>query len=67
VIFGAVDVYLEYAMHVTTEAHTQPQQSIDIGFTYPIADNIAIDSGVFIGTNKATPGIEWTSGISFRF
>ena len=67
VIFGAVDVYLEYAMHVTTEAHTQPQQSIDIGFTYPIADNIAIDSGVFIGTNKATPGIEWTSGVSFRF
>ena len=67
VIFGAVDVYLEYAMHVTGEMGTQPQQSVDIGFTYPITDNLVIDSGVFIGTNKATPGIEWTSGISFRF
>jgi hypothetical protein len=67
VIFGAVDVYLEYAMHATTESNTQPQQSIDIGFTYPVSDNIVIDSGVFIGTNRATPGFEWTSGISLRF
>jgi len=67
VIFGAVDVYLEYAMHATTEGGAQPMQSVDIGFTYPITDNLVIDSGVFIGTNKATPGIEWTSGISFRF
>jgi hypothetical protein len=67
VIFGGVDVYLEYAMHVTSERGTQPQQSVDIGFTYPITGNLAIDSGVFIGVNKATPGIEWTSGISFRF
>jgi hypothetical protein len=67
VIFGAIDVYLEYAMHVTTERNTQPQQSVDIGFTYPVTDNLAIDSGVFIGANKATPGIEWTSGVSFRF
>lgn len=67
VIFGAVDVYLEYAMHVTTERNAQSQQSVNIGFTYPVTDNLAIDSGVFIGTNKATPGIEWTSGVSFRF
>ena len=66
-IFDAVDVYLEYAMHVTTETNTQPQQSVDLGFTYPVTDNLAIDSGVFIGANKATPGIEWTSGVSFRF
>lgn len=67
VIFGGVDVYLEYAMHATTERGVQPQQSVDIGFTYPITDNLAIDSGVFMGVNKATPGLEWTSGISFRF
>lgn len=67
VIFGAVDVYLEYAVHATTEKSTQPQQSVDIGVTYPITDSLAIDSGVFIGANKATPGIEWTSGVSFRF
>jgi hypothetical protein len=67
VIFDAVDVYLEYAVHATTESDTQPQQSVDLGFTYPMTDNIVIDSGIFIGTNKATPDIEWTSGISFRF
>lgn len=67
VIFGGFDVYLEYAMHVTTEASTQPRQSIDLGFTYPVTDDLVIDSGVFIGANKATPGIEWTSGASFRF
>jgi hypothetical protein len=67
VIFGAVDVYFEYAMHVTTERDAQPRQSVDVGFTYPVSDNVEIDSGVFIGTNKATPGIEWTSGVSFRF
>jgi hypothetical protein len=32
-----------------------------------VTDSLVIDSGVFIGTNRATPGIEWTSGISFRF
>jgi hypothetical protein len=67
VILGAVDVYLEYAMHATTESHVQPQQSIDVGFTYPVTDNIEIDTGVFIGVNRATPAIEWTSGASFRF
>lgn len=67
VIFGVLDVYLEYAMHVTTENDAQPQQSIDVGFTYPVTDNLEIDSGVFIGANKATPGFEWTSGVSFRF
>jgi hypothetical protein len=54
-------------MHATTERGAQPQQSVDIGFTYPVTDNLAIDSGIFIGANKATPGIEWTSGVSFRF
>jgi hypothetical protein len=67
VIFDAVDVYLEYAMHVTTEHDTQPQQSIDVGFTYPVTDNVVVDSGIFIGTNKVTPDIEWTSGVSLRF
>ncbi|HEY1505140.1 MAG TPA: transporter, partial [Stellaceae bacterium] len=67
VVFGGVDVYLEYAMHMTSEAHTQPRQSLDVGMTYPVTDNLAIDSGVFIGINRATPGVEWTSGVSFRF
>jgi hypothetical protein len=67
VIFDTVDVYLEYAVHMTTGKDTQSRQSVDLGFTYPVADNLAIDSGVFIGTNRATPGIEWTSGVSFRF
>lgn len=67
VVFGTVDVYLEYAMHVTSEAHAQPRQSLDVGMTYPVTDNLAIDSGVFIGINRATPGFEWTSGVSFRF
>jgi hypothetical protein len=67
VIFGGVDVYLEYAARATTERGSQPRQTVDIGFTYPVTDNLAIDSGVFIGANKATPGIEWTSGVRFRF
>jgi hypothetical protein len=67
VIFGNFDIYLEYAMHVTTESHVQPNQSIDVGFTYPLTDNIVIDTGAIIGINRATPAIEWTSGASFRF
>jgi len=67
VIFGALDVYLEYAMHASTERNTQPRQSVDLGFTYPLTDNLVLDSGVLIGANKATPGVEWTSGVSFRF
>ena len=66
-IFGALDVYLEYAMHASTERNTQPRQSVDLGFTYPLTDNLVLDSGVLIGANKATPGVEWTSGVSFRF
>jgi hypothetical protein len=32
-----------------------------------VTDNVVVDSGIFIGTNKVTPDIEWTSGVSLRF
>jgi hypothetical protein len=66
-ILGNLDIYLEDALHATNETHAQPTQSIDIGFTYPVRDNLVIDSGAFVGVNRATPQLEWTSGVSIRF
>jgi outer membrane putative beta-barrel porin/alpha-amylase len=67
VIFGKFDVYVEYWMHTSTERHLESQQTADIGFTYPAADNVILDTGVNFGLNKATETVECTAGISVRF
>jgi hypothetical protein len=61
------DVYLEYASRVTAERHAGTQQTLDIGFTYPVTDSIVLDSGVSFGLNAAAPVTEWLSGASTRF
>lgn len=67
VVIGNFDVYLEYWMHVSTERHQESQQTMDIGFTYPVTDNIVLDTGANIGLNKASDTLEWVAGISVRF
>jgi hypothetical protein len=29
--------------------------------------SVALDTAVNIGVNSATPAVEWTAGVSFRF
>lgn len=67
VVVGDFDVYVEYWSHVTTESHQQPQQTADVGFTYPIGDNVVLDTGVNLGLDKAANTFEWVGGISVRF
>jgi hypothetical protein len=67
VIFSNFDVYIEYWSDVTTEQHEELQQTVDLGFTYPLNDNVVLDDGVNLGLNKASQTVEWVSGISFRF
>lgn len=66
-ILTQLDVYLEYAVVATAESHQEAEQTLDIGATYPLGNNIVIDSGVFIGLNSASPTLQWTAGMSFRF
>ena len=66
-LFDGPDVYLEYVGTLTSERGQQSQQTLDIGFTWPITDNIMVDDAVNVGLNKATPTIEWLGGFSLRF
>ena len=67
IILGNFDVYLEYWMHVSTQTHQESQQTLDVGFTYPINDNVVLDTGANIGLNKSSDTLEWVAGISLRF
>jgi hypothetical protein len=67
VFFDAVDVYVEYWSHVSTERHQQPQQTVDVGLIYPLTDNITLDLGTVIGVNRASNAIEALAGMSIRF
>ncbi len=66
-IVGKLDAYVEYWSHVSTEHHAEAQQTIDIGATYPLTENLVIDSGFNFGLNRVSNNFEWTSGISVRF
>jgi Putative MetA-pathway of phenol degradation len=67
VFFGKFDIYLEYWADVSTESHEETEQTLDVGFTYPLTDNIVVDTGLNFGLNKASDTFEATSGISVRF
>jgi hypothetical protein len=66
VFFGKFDIYLEYWSHVSTERHQEAQQTLDVGVTYPLTDNIVLDTGVNLGLNKASSTVEWLAGVSVR-
>jgi hypothetical protein len=67
VVLGNLDVYLEYACDPTTEKHIETEQTMDVGGTYPLNDNVVLDTGVNFGLNRASTTIEWLAGISVRF
>lgn len=65
-VFGNLDVYLEYACDVTTEKHAIAPQTVDMGGTYPLTKNIVLDAGVNVGLSRASNNIEVLTGISIR-
>jgi hypothetical protein len=67
VLISNLDLYLEYASAVTTEKHTKAVQTLDVGGTYPLNDNLIVDTGVNVGLNNASTNIELLAGISIRF
>lgn len=67
VFFDNFDIYLEYWSEATTERHQEAMQTLDVGVTYPVNDNIVLDTGVNLGLNHASTSVEWLAGISVRF
>lgn len=67
VLIGKLDAYVEYWSHWSTERHQQPTQTVDVGFTYPLTDNLVVDMGANFGLNKASNTVEWLAGMSLRF
>jgi hypothetical protein len=67
VLFGMFDVYVEYWSHCSTELHQQLQQTVDIGFIYPLTDNVILDMGTVVGLNRAPNTFEALVGVSLRF
>jgi hypothetical protein len=67
VCFGNFDIYLEYWSQVTTQRHQESQQTLDVGFTYPLTDNVIFDTGANFGLNRASDTLECLAGVSVRF
>ncbi|MGA3066989.1 MAG: transporter [Tepidisphaeraceae bacterium] len=67
VIFGNLDVYLEYWMHTSTERHLESQQTVDVGCSYAVTQRVILDTGFNFGLNKASNTLECTAGISVLF
>ncbi|HTW93779.1 MAG TPA: transporter [Tepidisphaeraceae bacterium] len=66
-VIGDLDVYVEYACDPTTEMHVQTQQTLDVGGTYPLNENIVLDTGLNFGLNRQSNNIEVLAGVSMRF
>ncbi|HWE01465.1 MAG TPA: transporter [Tepidisphaeraceae bacterium] len=67
VVWRNLDVYLEYASDVTTESHVKAVQTLDVGGSYSLSDNVVIDLGVNFGLNNASTTVEMLTGVSVRF
>jgi hypothetical protein len=66
-VIGDADMYLEYWTEVTTERSRKAAQTLDVGLTYPLTDNLLIDAGANFGLNQASDTLEWLAGLSLRF
>jgi hypothetical protein len=67
VVWKQLDLYAEYAWDVTTEKHVEAVQTLDVGGTYPLDDNLVLDTGFAFGLNRASNDLEVLAGISVRF
>jgi Putative MetA-pathway of phenol degradation len=67
VVVGKLDAYVEYAGSATREAHTEAQQTIDVGVVYPVTDDVSLDTGLMFGVDKVSPTVELVAGVSVRF
>ncbi len=66
-LFGGLGGYIEYVGDISSQSHTQYQVSADIGFTYRITENMAIDAGVNFGLTRPAEDIRVFTGITIRF
>jgi Putative MetA-pathway of phenol degradation len=60
------DFYVEYWASCTTEHHQESPQTLDVGVTYPLSDNVVLDTGVNVGLNRSSETLEWLAGFSIR-
>jgi Putative MetA-pathway of phenol degradation len=67
VFFGRLDLYVEYAFALINEPHSESEQLLDFGGIYQLRKNIALDTGVEFGLNRASPTVAATVGVSVRF
>jgi hypothetical protein len=67
VVFDKLDLYVEYAAAASTEKHVEAVQTMDVGGTYALTDNVVLDTGLNLGLNKASDNVEILAGISVRF
>ncbi|HTZ69876.1 MAG TPA: transporter [Acetobacteraceae bacterium] len=67
VVVADADVYVEYWSQVTTRREAVGQQTLDVGFTYPLTKNLVLDNGAFFGLNHYSTSFEYVAGFSIRY
>jgi hypothetical protein len=67
VFFDKFDIYFEYWSHLSTQQHQEAEQTLDLGSTYSLTDNVVLDTGLNFGLNHASTNFEWLAGVSVRF
>ncbi|HEY1684499.1 MAG TPA: transporter [Tepidisphaeraceae bacterium] len=67
VFFQKLDLYVEYAFMTSNDSHAKSEQLMDTGAIYQINNNLAVDTGLQFGLNRASPNFAATLGVSARF
>jgi hypothetical protein len=63
----SVGMYVEFFTSRSAESGAQWNNTADLGFTFALADNIQLDTGVNVGVTRAADDINAFVGISFRW
>ncbi len=63
----SVGMYVEFFTSRSAETGAQWNNTADLGFTFALADNIQLDTGVNVGVTRAADDINAFVGISFRW
>jgi hypothetical protein len=66
-IIGKLGGYVEFFSSVSTQGDTGWTGMVDVGFTYPLTDNIQLDYGCNFGVTRAAEDFNPFVGISMRF
>jgi hypothetical protein len=66
-LVGRLGGYVEFFSLVSAEGGSDWIGTVDVGFTYGLAENVRLDAGVNIGVTKSADDVNPFLGLTWRF